>query len=35
MNSETKTNTVVAVVGLAIGAILAHLCNLLGIITTI
>ena len=34
-NSETKTNTIIAIVCIAIGAILAHLCNLLGIITTI
>jgi uncharacterized membrane protein len=35
MTKETKTNTAVALVGLAIGGILAHLCNLLGIILTI
>ncbi len=35
MSNETKTNTVVAIVGLAIGGILVHLCNLLGIILTI
>jgi|9_EtaG_2_1085328.scaffolds.fasta_scaffold28545_4 hypothetical protein len=31
MSSETKTNTIVAIVGLAIGVILVHLCNILGI----
>ncbi len=31
MSSETKTNTIVAIVGLTIGVILVHLCNILGI----
>jgi len=31
MSKENKTDTVVAIVGLALGVILVHLCNILGI----